>query len=139
MDFRRFGNKYVLRLDKGEEIVQSVTGFCREEGISLGQVSGIGAIGKLEIGYFQVSTKEYHTKILEGDMEILGLSGNISTMKGNNYIHFHIVVSDENLNAFGGHLNLAVISATGEIIIDVIEGSIDREFDEEIGLNLIKF
>lgn len=139
MDFRRFGNKYVLRLDKGEEIVQTVTRFCKEEGISLGQISGIGAIEKLEIGYFQVSTKEYHTKTLEGDMEILGLSGNISAMKGDTYIHFHIVISDENLNAFGGHLNRAVISATGEIIIDVIEGSIDREFNEEIGLNLIKF
>ena len=139
MDFRRFGNKYVVRLDKGEEIVQTVTKFCREEGISLGQISGIGAIEKMEIGYFQVSTKEYHTKTLEGDMEILGLSGNISTMKGDTYIHFHIVISDENLNSFGGHLNSAVISATGEIIIDVIEGSIDREFNEEIGLNLIKF
>jgi hypothetical protein len=32
-----------------------------------------------------------------------------------------------------------VISATGEIIIDVIDGHVDRKFNEEIGLNLFEF
>ena len=39
----------------------------------------------------------------------------------------------------GGHLNRAIISATAEIQIQVIDGEIGREFSEDIGLNLFKF
>lgn len=40
---------------------------------------------------------------------------------------------------FGGHLNRAIVSATCEIIINIIDGKVDRYFDKEIGLNLFKF
>jgi len=43
-----------------------------------------------------------------------------------------------NIKFFGGHLNEAVVSATCEVIIEKIEGSIEREFDKETGLNLLK-
>lgn len=46
---------------------------------------------------------------------------------------------DENGNAIGGHLNSATVSATCEMIITVIDGTVDRYFDEEIGLNLFQF
>ena len=38
-----------------------------------------------------------------------------------------------------GHLNAAVVSATCELVIDVIDGEVGREFSDEIGLNLFKF
>ncbi|MBC8589001.1 PPC domain-containing DNA-binding protein [Paratissierella segnis] len=139
MDYRKFGNKYVVRLEKGEEIVSSLKELSRKEKISLGRISGIGAVGEVEIGYFETKIKEYHSKVLKGDMEILNLNGNISEMNNEVYLHLHITIADDNLNAVGGHLNSAIISATGEIVIDVIEGKVDRELDEDIGLNLILF
>ena len=36
-------------------------------------------------------------------------------------------------------MNRAIISATAEIQIQVIDGEIGREFSQEIGLNLFKF
>ena len=72
-------------------------------------------------------------------MEITSLLGNVSQMNGEVYLHLHITLADENYNVHGGHLTSAVISATGEIIIDTIDGIVDREFDEEVGLNLFKF
>lgn len=139
MEFKRFGHKYVVRLEKGEEIIESIKTLCQEEGIKLGTISGIGATNKATIGLFKTSTKEYHSKELTGDMEITSLLGNISQMNGEVYLHIHINLADEDNNVFGGHLTSAVISATGEIIIDVIEGIVDRKFNEEIGLNLFKF
>ncbi len=139
MKYTKFGNKYVIRLEKDEEIVSSLKDLCKKEKISLGTIGGIGAVGEVEVGYFETKTKKYHSKVLKGDMEILNLNGNISEMNGDVYLHLHITVADENLNAMGGHLNSAVISATGEIIIDVIDGKVDREFNEEVGLNLLKF
>lgn len=39
----------------------------------------------------------------------------------------------------GGHLNQARISATGELVLTVLPGEVDRRFSEEIGLNLFHF
>ncbi len=139
MDYRKFGSKYVVRLDKGEEIVGAIKNLCREKNIQLGTVSGIGAVDKAVIGLFETARKKYHSRELTGDMEITSLVGNISTQDGEVYLHLHITLADSSLGAVGGHLNKAVISATGEIIIDTLEGQVDRRFCEEVGLNLLEF
>lgn len=139
MDYKKFGTNYLVRLDKGDEIIESLMELVRKENIKLGSVSGLGAVDRAEVGLFKPSTKKYHSKVLEKDMEIVNLVGNISTMDGQPYLHLHIALGDEDLNVVGGHLNSAVISVTGEIVINVIDGEIDRKKDEEIGINLIKF
>ena len=40
---------------------------------------------------------------------------------------------------FGGHLNRAVVSATCEMVVDVLDGTVDRQYDPVTGLNLFKF
>ncbi len=139
MEYKRFDNKYVIRIDKGEEIVETLKRFCEDRQIVLGSIKGIGAVNKVAIGLFETKSKEYHSVQLEGDYEITSLMGNISTMGGKVYLHLHINVSDASYNVRGGHLNSAVVSGTGEIIIEAIEGDVDREFSEETGLNLYKF
>lgn len=139
MEFKKFGSKYLVRLEKGEEIVSTLTELVRKEKITLGRISGIGAVNRVVMGLFELETKEYHKKEFKGAFEVLNLAGNISQMEVNEYLHFHITIGDNNFNAYGGHLNEAVVSATAELIIDVMDGSVDRYFDEGIGLNLLKF
>ena len=55
------------------------------------------------------------------------------------YLHMHINIADKNHQSFGGHLNYAIISATFEGVLEVIEGETDRKYDDETGLNLLKF
>lgn len=139
MEFRQFDNKFVLRLDRGEEIIETLKSFCTDQQIKLGWIHGIGAVNKITVGLFDTDSKEYHSSELTGHFEITNLSGNISTMKDETYLHLHINVADEKHKTYGGHLNAATISATGEIIIEAMDGEIDRQFSEEIGLNLFKF
>lgn len=139
MEYQKYGSKYVMRLDKGDEIVESISRFCQENNIRLGTVLGIGAVNKVVIGLFETASKKYHSRELTGDMEITSLVGNISTQEEEVYLHLHITLADGSLGAVGGHLNKAVISATGEIIIDTLEGRLDRKFCEEVGLNLLEF
>ncbi len=137
MKFKKIGSKWIVRIDKGEEIVETLKKFCKDNKIKLGTISGIGATDRVTIGLFNTKNKQYHSQELIGDYEITNLSGNISTMNGEIYLHLHISLADSKYNAYGGHLNSAVISGTGEIVIEEIEDIIEREFNEEAGLNLL--
>lgn len=139
MDYKKFDNKYFLRLDKGEEIVTKLKEFCKSENIKLGWIKGIGAVDEVKIGFFEINRKSYYTKELKGNYEITSLLGNISTMDEEVYLHLHINLADNEFKTYGGHLDSAIISATGELIIEVIDGKLDRVFNEESGLNIYKF
>jgi len=139
MEFRKFGNKYVIRLDKPEEVVGTLKKFCQEQGLTLGWITGIGAVNKAKIGLFDVVSKEYHSSVLEGNFEITSLMGNISMMNGEVYLHLHINLADKEHKTWGGHLNEAYISATGEFVVEEIRGNVEREFSSEVGLNLYQF
>jgi predicted DNA-binding protein with PD1-like motif len=139
MEFKQFNDKYIIRLDKNEEIVETLKKFCREQKIRLGWVNGIGAVDRATIGLFETAAKQYHSRELTGDMEISSLMGNISTMKGEVYLHLHICLSDIENKTYGGHLTSATISATGELVVGVISGTVEREFNPEVGLNTYQF
>lgn len=139
MEYNRFGNKVVMRIDKGEEVLSTVKKFCVEHKIKLASVSAIGALNRVSVGIFNQQTKEYHPKEFSGSMEIVSLMGTISEMQGEVYAHFHIVLTDQTFQAFGGHLNAAWVGATCELVLEVIDGQVDRKFSEEIGLNLFEF
>jgi uncharacterized protein len=139
MKYKQFNSKIVLRLDKGDEIIKSIKDLCKERGISLASVSGIGAVNKVNIGYFEQDAKVYHTRELTGDMEITSLQGTVSEMDGELYLHLHVTLTNSDYQAYGGHLNGAWVGPTVEIIIDIIDGKIDRVKNEEVGLNTIKF
>lgn len=138
MDAKRFGTKILIRCDKGDEIVESIKKVCLDNKVKLAAVTGIGAVNKVIIGLFDPVEKKYHSAEIDKTAEITGLNGNISTMNGDIYLHVHITLSDSTYNAFGGHLNYARVSCTAEIVIDIIDGEVDRYFNKEIGLNLIE-
>ena len=60
-------------------------------------------------------------------------------MNGAYYAHLHMSAGNEQGMVFGGHLNRAQISATCEMVITLIDGTVDRAFSEDIGLNLFRF
>ena len=70
---------------------------------------------------------------------MVSLTGTINTKDGEFYTHLHMSTADVNANVFGGHLVDATVSATSEMVIRILDGRVDRYFDEEVGLNLFKF
>ena len=91
------------------------------------------------IGVYKTDEKKYYSNSFKGYYEIASLTGTINTMDGEYYAHLHMSVGNEKGDAFGGHLNRAVVSATCEMVITVIDGRVDRVYDEETGLNVFKF
>lgn len=139
MDYRRFGDTIVARLDRGEEVHEQLRLIARKEDIKLAQVSGLGAADDVTVGVFVVQEKRYHANRFTGDMEIVSLTGTINTMDGEYYAHLHMGVSDAQGNMFGGHLTRAVISVTCELVIRIIDGWVDRRHHPDLGVNLFDF
>ena len=139
MEYRRFGNTIVARIDRGEEILAAIREIARTEHIQLASVSALGATNDFTVGVYNVDEKQYHANDFKGNFEIVSLTGTINTMDGEFYTHLHMSAGDEKGQVFGGHLNRAVVSAVCEMVITVIDGVVDRRFSEEIGMNLFRF
>lgn len=139
MEYRKFDDTYVVRLNKGEEVIESLKDLCKNENIELAEITGFGASNLVEIGVFNVNTKEYNTKIFEGMFEITSLIGNVTRKDGEVYLHIHINFGDEEGLIKGGHLVRSIISATSEIVVRRINGKVGRKLSNEIGLNLLEF
>ncbi len=130
-------NRFIIRLETGEEINASLLKFLSEKKITAGFFTAIGAVEKVELGYFFQKKKQYLGKVIEKEMEVVSLSGNISTMNNAPYIHAHAVCSDENMQTHAGHLKLGIVGSTLEIVLVAFNGDVNRKFSDEAGLNLL--
>ena len=139
MEYRKFENKIIARIDKGEEILEKIKEIALQENIKLASINALGATNDFTVGVYKVDKKKYYSNEFKGNFEIVSLTGTINTMNGEFYTHIHMSAGNDKGEVFGGHLNKAVVSATCEMVIDIIDGKVDRYFDKEIGLNLFEF
>ena len=139
MEYRKFDNTYIVRMDPGEEILEQVKALALKERIQLASVQALGAINDFTVGVFKSDEKKYYANSFQGSYEIVSLTGTINTMDGEFYCHLHMSAGDDQGHVVGGHLNRAVISATCEMVVTVIPGTVDRAFSPEVVLNLFKF
>ena len=128
---------YVLRLEIGEEIVETIKKFCAAEKLLCAEISGIGAVSQATLGFYNVKNREYSKTVIEGPLEMVSLLGSVTEKDGEPYLHLHASFSGKDCNCVGGHLNGAVIGVTCEIFIRKINGAIGRRTQEDIGINIL--
>lgn len=139
MKYVKFGSTIVARIDKGEEITEQLKNIALSENIKLASVQAIGAVNDFTVGVYYADKKKYASNNFRGAYEIVSLSGTVNTMNGEYYSHLHMSAGNAEGEVFGGHLKAARVSATCEMIITLIDGTVDRRFDEASGLNLFDF
>lgn len=137
MEYKRYKNKIVLRLDVGDEICECVKTAAAKEGIRAASVCGIGGADELTLGVFNTNLKQYDRFSYSGTHEITSLVGNITFAGGEPYVHLHMTAAGEGGKVAAGHLLSARISLTAEIFIDIIDGSVGRKRNEELGINIM--
>jgi predicted DNA-binding protein with PD1-like motif len=129
---------YIVRFDRGEELVIGLIAFVVQENIGVAHFTAIGAAGELLLSYYSLPTKEYQDHEIKEDMEIAGLVGNVAYMNNKPVIHAHGTFSRPDLSVIGGHVKKLVVSATCEVHLSQLGGHTTRGFDEETGLNLLQ-
>lgn len=139
MKVRFDGYNWLVRLEKGEKLVETLVEIVKKENIKTGWIYGIGAASFVEIGFYNLSSKDYKWTKFDKDLEILGLQGNITFIGDEPALHLHGNFSDESLQAFGGHVKELVVSITCEVFIHnwFSSESITRSTDEKTGLKLL--
>ena len=133
MEYKRFDNTIIARIDKGEEILEQLKVIAINENIKLASINALGAIDDFTVGVYKIDEKKYYSNSFKGYYEITSLTGTISTMDGEYYAHLHMSAGNEKGEVF------AVVSAVCEMVISVIDGKVDRIYDEGTGLNIFKF
>lgn len=128
---------YMGKLRHGADLLEELSGICKDRNISLGHIEAIGAVQKAVIGYYHQDKREYEYLTLDQHLEILNLKGNISIKDGSPMVHAHVMLADAEGKAFGGHLAPGTIVFACECIIESYDGAIlERSFDQETGLPL---
>ena len=134
MQFQKVGKDYLINIDKDEKVVETLTRFCKENGIENAKLSGIGAVKKTEIGAYNLLKKEYIKSEYSEILELLSLEGNVALKDGEPFIHAHVVLSDHNMQTLGGHLFETTVGVAGEFFLTQFDGNAYRELKPDIGL-----
>lgn len=128
---------HVLKLDRGDSWVESMDRYLEEYGVRNAHFTGLGAVDVISCGYYDFDAREYVFKPYEGMHEVLNLTGNVFLKEGVPFIHAHATFSDEENQAFGGHIEDMRVGVTLEVAVHPLTSSLKREYDEETGLWLI--
>ena len=140
------GKAYLLRFDRGEEVITTLLRWAKDRKLNGAFLTGLGAVQNPHLGYFDAVKKGYIDKEFEGEYEIASLCGNLSwdadeegegEPEPKPIAHIHVVISGPNFLAFGGHLYSAVVSGTVEIAVNPIDTKLVREYKEELNLKLL--
>jgi predicted DNA-binding protein with PD1-like motif len=129
----RYG--YALKLDTGEEIVASLTAFAARVGVRAGLIVGLGAVGNVEIGFFQRETRSYIRREFPGEHEIGSLVGNFSELDGVPFPHCHVVIAGQDFIAHTGHLFRGVVTVACEVQVVTDPGVLRRVRRDDLGFH----
>ena len=135
MRSQRTGYGAVVRLDAGEEIVASLAMWAQAHGVRGGTLSGIGAVGETELGFFHRDSQTYEKRTFTGDHEILSLLGNLSLLDGKPFPHCHLILAGPDFVAYGGHLFRGVVAVTCEVHVVLSDTPIVRQARLERGFH----
>ena len=128
---------FVVVFDKGEEVVEGLTTFAGRERLRASQVTAIGALSDVTLGYFDRASRQYQRIPLREQVEVLSLLGVVTLDGEKPKVHAHIVVGTREGAARGGHLLDGHVWPTLEVIVEESPQHLQRRTDPESGLALI--
>ena len=155
MEYRKIGDNYYIRMDRGDEIISNLLSVCEKESIPSAVFSGIGGCQSAELQVFIPEIGSFETEQLEGMLELVSLNGNVvRDDDGKLFHHTHALFSfkkdgQHGLRATllpsggrmaGGHLKATTVLYTAEIELrPTVGGAIGRKFDPETGTGFWAF
>lgn len=131
------GPAHILRPDFGTDLLNEMQGFVSDNGINLAWISGIGAVARATLRYYDQTAKQWSDILLEKQLEVISMVGNVTLLNGEPIVHAHITLSDEEGRCYGGHLAADTVVFNMEILMTTLSGPpVSRKLDSDTGLTL---
>ncbi len=129
--------QYAVIFYQGDEAFSGLLDFAEKYHISSAHFTAIGALNGATLGRFDPQRKMYKKIPIEGQVEVIGMSGDIALYQGKPVVQTHMVVETSDGTTRGGHVLSAYVSPTLEVMVTVDPISMQKRFDPETDLTLI--
>ncbi len=117
----REGTTWMLRLDAGEPLVETLADWARHERMEAASIlAGIGMVRDTEIGYYRGTA--YDKVTFPEPLELLGLAGSIAWEDDRPSLHLHLIGGRGDHTTVGGHLFGTTVAVLAEITVHAFPG-----------------
>jgi len=83
---------YALVLDTDDEVATELGKFVRAQEVEAASITAIGAFRRAVLGYFQWDAKKYKKIMVEEQVEVLSLLGDVAVGDQGPTLHLHAVL-----------------------------------------------
>ena len=128
---------FVVIFETGDEAMQELTSFAKEQGLSGSRFDAIGAFSRAVVAYFDWSSKQYRPIPIDEQVEVLAFTGDVTIENEQPKVHAHVVLGKSDGTAHGGHLLEGHVRPTLELIVTEAPRHLHRRLDTDSGLALI--
>ncbi|MEP7187561.1 MAG: PPC domain-containing DNA-binding protein [Roseiflexaceae bacterium] len=130
---------YAIVFDKGDEFASILMDFAQQQKLDAASSTGIGAFSSATLGYFDRDKMDYKKIVVNEQVEVLTLAGNVAIdkAKGKPKVHAHVVVGCADGSTRGGHVLDAHVWQTLEIVLVESPQHLRHASDPETGLALL--
>jgi uncharacterized protein len=128
---------YAVIFYKGDEASSGLLEFAEKYNVTSAHFTAIGALKAATLGWFDPQRKMYKKIPINGQHEVIGMSGDIALYQGKPLVHTHMLVGGADGATRAGHLLAAYVSPTLEVMVTVDPVAMQKRFDPATDLTLI--
>jgi predicted DNA-binding protein with PD1-like motif len=129
--------QYAVIFYQGDEAFSGLLEFAEKYHVTSAHFTAIGALNRATLGWFDPQRRMYKKIPIDGQHEVIGMSGDIALYQGKPVVHTHMVVGTSDGTTRAGHVLAAYVSPTLEVMVTVDPIAMQKRFDPETDLTLI--
>ena len=129
--------QYAVIFYQGDEAFSGLLEFAEKYHVTSAHFTAIGALNGATLGWFDPQRKMYKKIRINGQHEVIGMSGDIALYEGKPVVHTHMIVGNPDGTTEGGHVLDAHVSPTLEVMVTVDPVTTQKRFDPATDLTLI--
>src|SRR5277367_1181634 len=129
--------QYAVIFYQGDEAFSGLLEFAEKYHVTSAHFTAIGAVNGATLGWFDSQRKMYKKIPINGQHEVIGMSGDIALYQGKPVVHTHMMVGNSDGTTQGGHVLEAYVSPTLEVMVTEDPVTMQKRFDPATDLTLI--
>jgi predicted DNA-binding protein with PD1-like motif len=129
--------QYAVIFYQGDEAFSGLLEFAKKYHVTSAHFTAIGAINGATLGWFDPQRKMYKKIPINGQHELIGMSGDIALYQGKPVVHTHMIVGGPDGTTRAGHVLAVYASPTVEVMMTIDPVTMQKRLDPETDLTLI--